>query len=377
MKILFVQREYNPYKGGVQRVTSLLSKYFENSNIKCYYLFKNEQDTQLADLTSDCYRIITPHKSNDIIQFIIENKIDMIINQHLYEAFVIQLYKELKKKNPHIVILNTFHNTPDDFLHFINPIVYKVHNVIKRILGIKTRPQLICEMYEVVDKMVLLSTSYIDIFKKYYHIDDNGAKLCSIANPLTFEVEPSSIKINDKQRTVLVAARLSSQKNLFSLLRIWKKVEQQVGDWNLIIAGTGEDENKLKSYSKKLKLSNITFKGHVTNIKTLYETSAILAITSKFEGFPMSLLESMQMGNPAIAFDTFRVLDDINAVKQCVIAIPPFDEHLYAKNLIGLMQNKDLRDKMANNALIVANNYSLDKIGKKWILLFEEIFKNK
>ena len=143
---------------------------------------------------------------------------------------------------------------------------------------------------------------------------------------------------------------------------------------NQILYVWSEDDvsNTIETYKRQN-----TFKGHVANVKPLYGASSILAITSKFEGFPMSLLESMQMGNPAIAFDTFRALDDINAIKQCVIAIPPFDEHLYAKKLVDLMQNKELRDKMANNALTVANNYSLDKIGGKWILLFEEILNNK
>ena len=134
MKILFVQREYNPYKGGVQRVTSLLSKYFDNNNISCYYLFQNNQDTQLADLASGRYKIITPQNTNSIIQFITENKIDIIINQHLYKSFIIQFYKKIKTINPHIVILNVFHNTPDDFLHYMNPIAYKFRDKIKKLI---------------------------------------------------------------------------------------------------------------------------------------------------------------------------------------------------------------------------------------------------
>lgn len=374
MKILFVQREYNPYKGGVQRVTSLLSKYFENSNIKCYYLFKNEQDTQLADLPSDCYRIITPHNGNDIIQFIVENKIDIIINQHLYESFVIQLYKELKKMNPHIVILNTFHNTPDDFLHYINPIAYKFRDKIKKLIGIKTRQQIVSEMYEVCDKMILLSPSYVDVFRKWYNVED-GKKLSVIPNPLTFKGNFIGEDFAKKEKKVLVAARLASQKNLFSLLRIWKKIENKTNEWSLIIAGTGEEEDKLKKYSKRLKLKYIIFKGQVDDIKPLYEKCSILALTSTFEGFPMSLLEAMQMGNAAIAFNTFKAIKDINALKQCIISIPPFDEEAYSVALYKLLSDDAMRLSLEKNALQVASEFSIEKIGKQWEKLFQELNK--
>lgn len=374
MNILFVQREYNPTHGGVQRVTKVLYDYFTGNGITCYFMFLDSGDSSISNLDEKKFRIITEKNYDSIVHFVKEKEIDLIINQHQYHPFLISFYKKIKLINPQLYILNVFHNTPDDFLHYIHPFLYKVHDIIKRIIHQKTRQQLVSEMYHVSDAMVLLSSSYKEIFRKYYDVD-SGEKIHVIANPLTYKVEPNEVNIEQKDKVVLVVSRLAAQKNLLSLLRIWRRVEKEVSDWKLVIVGSGKDENKLKKYVMNENLKNVHFKGHVTDVKSLYLTSSILALTSTFEGFPMSLLEAMQTGNAIIAFDTFKVIHDINSCKQCIIPINPYDEVLYANSLINLMRDEQLRSSLAFNALKVSENYSLDIIGKQWMCLFDKLIK--
>lgn len=372
MNILFLQREYSPYSGGVQRVSKILSDYFEKQGFNCFFLFLDNIDSDSLNIASSRYNVITKQNYKRILPFVIDNDINVIINQHQYCPFLIKFYKLVKVKNQHVSIINVFHNTPDDFLHYLNPFVYRAKDVIKRLLCLKTRQQMISDMYRVVDKMVLLSPSYKKLFMKYYKGED-GRKLCAIPNPLTFEIESSEVNFEAKEKVVLVASRLASQKNLFSLLRIWKIIEESIKDWTLVIAGTGEDEKKLKRYKYDLNLKNVIFKGQVNDIKPLFMQSSILALTSTFEGFPMSVLEAMQMGNTVIAFDTFKAIRDINLHKQCIVSIRPFNEKLYAEKLMQLMLDDALRLSMANNALEVSREYRIDKIGKLWKQLFSEL----
>lgn len=372
MNILFLQREYSPYSGGVQRVSKLLSDYFEKQGLSCFFLFLDNIASCSLNIDPSRYKVITKQNYENVVSFVVDNDINVIINQHQYCPFLIKFYKLVKAKNQHISIINVFHNTPDDFLHYLNPYLYVAKDFIKRLLCLKTRQQKVSDMYRVVDKMVLLSPSYKMLFMKYYRGED-GKKLCAIPNPLTFEIEPSEVNFEKKEKIVLVAARLASQKNLFSLLRIWKIIEENIKDWTLVIAGTGEDENKLKRYKYDLKLDNVIFKGQVNDIKPLFMRSSILALTSIFEGFPMSVLEAMQMGNTVIAFDTFKAIQDINMHKQSIVSIRPFNEKLYAEKLMQLMLDDALRLAMAHNALEVSNEYRIDKIGKLWNQLFSEL----
>lgn len=372
MNILFLQREYNPFSGGVQRVSKILSDYFENQGLKCYFLFLENKDSYVQHLGSSKYRIITKQNYESIVSFVIDNDINVIINQHQYCPFLVKFYKLIKVENQQVSIINVFHNTPDDFLHYLNPLVYRAKDIIKKLLFQKTRQQMVSDMYSVVDRMVLLSPSYKQLFMKYYNGED-GKKLCAIPNPLTFEIDPSEVNFGKKEKIVMVAARLASQKNLFSLLRIWKIVEESIKDWTLVIAGTGEDEEKLKRNKDDLQLKNVIFRGQVNDVKPLFMQSSILALTSTFEGFPMSVLEAMQMGNAVIAFDTFKVIYDINMRKHCIVPIKPFDEFLYAEKLKELMGDETLRLSLAQNALQVSSEYRIDKIGEMWIRLFTEI----
>lgn len=372
MNILFLQREYSPCSGGVQRVSKILSDYFEKQGFGCFFLFLDNIDSCSLNIDPSRYKVITKQNYENVVSFVIDNNINVIINQHQYCPFLIKFYKIVKAKSQHVSIINVFHNTPDDFLHYLNPFVYRAKDVIKRLLCLKTRRQLISDMYHVVDKMVLLSPSYKKLFMKYYKGED-GRKLYAIPNPLTFEIDSSEVNFEKKEKVVLVAARLASQKNLFSLLRIWKLIEENIKDWTLVIAGSGEDEIKLKKYKHDLNLNNVIFKGQVNNVKPLFMQSSILALTSTFEGFPMSVLEAMQMGNPVIAFDTFNAIQDINRHKQCIVSIRPFNEKKYAEKLMQLMLDDALRLVMAHNALEVSSEYRIDKIGKLWKQLFSEL----
>ena len=230
MNILFVQSEYNPTHGGVQRVSKILFDFFSENNICCYFLLMDGHNNNNSNLDASIFRIITPRNYDHIAQFVKEKKIDIIINQHLYHPFLISFYKKMKMENQHLTILNVFHNTPDDFKHFIHPFIYKIHDIVKQLIRQKTRQQLVSEMYNVTDGMVLLSSSYKDIFLKCYEVDA-GDKIHIIPNPLTYKVDASEVNIERKEKVVLVASRLAAQKNLLSLLRIWKRVEKENSDF--------------------------------------------------------------------------------------------------------------------------------------------------
>lgn len=44
MNVLFFCNNLNPSSGGVERVTSLLAKFFLSHNIKCYYAYCGDDD---------------------------------------------------------------------------------------------------------------------------------------------------------------------------------------------------------------------------------------------------------------------------------------------------------------------------------------------
>ncbi|MBT9013098.1 hypothetical protein BTI85_09690, partial [Lactobacillus delbrueckii subsp. bulgaricus] len=68
-------------------------------------------------------------------------------------------------------------------------------------------------------------------------------------------------------------------------------IEKNNPSWNLVICGSGEEEIKLKKIAKEKKLKNVVFAGFVQNVEEYYQQAKIMVMTSRFEGFPMVLLE--------------------------------------------------------------------------------------
>jgi len=103
--------------------------------------------------------------------------------------------------------------------------------------------------------------------------------------------------------TFLYVGRLDdNQKKISFMLKGLAKLKNK--NWKLKIIGTGPDENKLKNLAKKLKIfDRIEWLGFKKDpFGEITEVTALL-LTSRWEGFPMVLVEANQRGIPVISSD--------------------------------------------------------------------------
>jgi len=71
----------------------------------------------------------------------------------------------------------------------------------------------------------------------------------------------------------------------------------------LNLYGAGPDELALRRLCRMLQLNNVHFRGHVSNIKAIWEQNHILVLPSRYEGLPLALVEAMWCGRPAVVTD--------------------------------------------------------------------------
>lgn len=75
-------------------------------------------------------------------------------------------------------------------------------------------------------------------------------------------------------------------------------------DWHLTIYGTGNDEGYLRSLVDLFGLhGRITFAGHRSDVRSIWEQEQVLVMFSRGEGTPLALVEAMLCGRPAIVSD--------------------------------------------------------------------------
>jgi UDP-D-galactose:(glucosyl)LPS alpha-1,6-D-galactosyltransferase len=103
--------------------------------------------------------------------------------------------------------------------------------------------------------------------------------------------------------TFLYVGRLDDNpKNISFMLKGLAKLKNK--NWKLKIIGTGPDENKLKNLAKKLKiLDRIEWLGFKKDSFGEITEATALLLTSRWEGFPMVLVEANQRGIPVISSD--------------------------------------------------------------------------
>ncbi|NDV46713.1 glycosyltransferase [Paludibacter sp. 221] len=399
MNVLFLNNaEISPLSNGIQRITHVLSQAFtELHNINCFSAYFAENKISPKTDFAEKLHIKDKHNFEALTTFVIKNKISVIICQQIVgdRKMFEELRKAVNNAKNQCRLLFCLHASPD--FVFTRPNVaaewFRIKHGIQRSKSIKKlcvgllpipvynrivskRTEKEYSMYnDIFDKIVLLSDQYIDSYYKLSYMDAGKKKnVVAIPNAFSFDERISPDAINKKQNEVLIVSRLSDrQKRIAESLKIWKKLqENNTANWKLTILGTGEDAQYYKHLAKKLKLRHVHFEGR-QNPSEYYQRASIYMMTSAFEGFPMVLLEAQQMGAVPIVYDNYEAVRDIIEDGKTGYIIQHGEADTFAKQLLYLMQEKDVRNKVAVNCVQNTEKFSVERVTSLWVKLFKEL----
>jgi len=200
----------------------------------------------------------------------------------------------------------------------------------------------------------------------------NMSCITSIANAAL----PMPQKSNCTAKRVIAVGRLDHQKGFDRLIEVWDLVKKSsLSDgWQLDIFGQGEWRERLDNMIIDRGLSDsVTINTPTKYIVSEYAASSILAMTSRYEGFPMVMIEAMSAGLPVVTFDYKCGPRDIVSHGVDGYIVKEGNTQLFAESLLELMANVDLRKKFGDNAKKVEVRYSEDSIMGQWMTLFDEL----
>lgn len=329
MNIMFIfESPIIANNGGVQRVTDILAKEFVRRGHNVYFLctsIANHQDMDALEKTS-CEQFYLSNASDVVQQINVLTKrlsIDVVINQ-LSDDKVVPILKALPKK---VLKVHVFHNQPfatykkereilrgltntNSFAGTIFKYVGIIAPCLVRGYYIKGTRNTTYQLIDACDKYCLLSNKYVERVKRFIP-NAPATKLIAINNPNTFS-DISIADTVDRDNIVLFVGRIeNTSKNVYDFVRVWRILMKHNTNWKAVVVGDGSDLDRMKAFAQKLGVERISFEGNQLNVDKYYAKAKFVCCTSNYEGWPMVLVEAMQLGCVPVSYNTFEAVYDM------------------------------------------------------------------
>lgn len=205
-------------------------------------------------------------------------------------------------------------------------------------------------------------------------------KSAVVPNPifLTDEV-PEIASVEKRNKTIVSIGRLDNvQKRYDVMLDAFKYFSEVHDNYQLLIYGSGLDEEKIKEWIMERSLKDKVRLMGVSKcpIKDM-ATEGYFLITSDFEGISNSLLEAMAIGMPVVSTDStpggakMLIKDHVNG-----ILVPIRDAKSIATALCEMVENPELATRCGEEAKKVLVDFSKDRIFSLWYDYIQKVYNN-
>ena len=340
--------------GGLERFSALLSKMLSDLGFEIHVvsilneieyayqgelfnlgLQKNANDTILGRFK----RFLTLKKyiSQQNFDWIIDNR-----NRHAnWSEWLISNYIFPPKKT-----IYTVHSYKTDYYfpahHFVAQLIYKKSPYI-----------------------VAVSKEIQDLVEKKYHYKN----VITIYNPVDADrLLQDATAINFDEKFILAYGRIDDDIKNFSLL-IESYADSILPQHNILlyILGDGKDVAMLQNKVNVLHLSEkIIFKPKVSNPFPYVKSALFTTLTSNYEGFPMSIIESLAVGTPVISVDCHSGPREIIHHEQNGLLVENHNKIALTEAMNRLIADEVLYRSLKDNAAKSVAHLSLATIARTW-----------
>ena len=231
------------------------------------------------------------------------------------------------------------------------------------------------KIYTETDKIVAVSEGIKQGLTENYNIDSH--KIDVIYNPVDVSSINSVVPLNYERPFILAAGRLHPQKGYDYLLRAYASIASSVNS-DLIILGDGDEKNSLKSLAKELEIEDsVYFLGFKNNFWSYLKSAECFVLSSRYEGFPLVLIEAMAAKCPVVAFDCKYGPSELIDNMSNGILVPFEDIPELANGIKTILNDQKLSSRLTENAFQKINKYNSKKTSEEYEKLFSYILFDK
>lgn len=225
-----------------------------------------------------------------------------------------------------------------------------------------TRP-----IFRLADRVVVPSRYLVEVFARF------GIEAEVIAN--TAPLERFTFRERKPLRPVLLTNRnLEGHYNVADTLRAFALIERQVTGARLIVAGDGSERARLHKLAADLGLKHIEFTGAVQpeQMPALCNDADIFINASLIDNMPLSLIEAFACGLAVVSTDAGGIPHVVSNGQTGLLA-PCGDYEALAANVIRLLQDGGLAEKLIKRARAECQQYTWAAARHSWLKVYQEL----
>jgi glycosyltransferase involved in cell wall biosynthesis len=187
------------------------------------------------------------------------------------------------------------------------------------------------------------------------------------------------VKIDYSRKRILAVGRISKQKGFDLLIKAWAGICRYYPEWELNIVGGkfAEERNFIKQFENMPEWQEVQDSVKIippsANIMDYYQNASIFIMSSRWEGFPMVLLEAMGCGLSTVSFNCPNGPGEIIEDEVNGLLVQDGNILELSTKLRRLMDDEELRCKLGRTAQEVRVKYGWRAIGSFWAELFYKL----
>ncbi|GAA4767190.1 MULTISPECIES: glycosyltransferase [Flavobacterium] len=196
----------------------------------------------------------------------------------------------------------------------------------------------------------------------------------TIYNPIHEQIlMRQSLALDILGNFILAYGRIDDEvKNYTLLINAYAKSNLPKMSIQLFIIGEGQDLEMLKEKVSQLNLSDkILFKGKLVNPFPYVKKAIFTTLTSKYEGFPRVIIESLALETPVVTVNCKSgpaeiVINGVNG-----LLVENNNPDILAQAMNRMIEDKILYENCKMNAKESIKHLSLDNVSKDWQKIIE------
>ncbi|WP_162555630.1 glycosyltransferase family 4 protein [Reichenbachiella versicolor] len=165
-------------------------------------------------------------------------------------------------------------------------------------------------------------------------------------------------KIPQDYKKVLFVSRLIKEKEMSTIVKVYRHLERSNEKIKMIITGDGPE----KEYLQK-RMANAVFTGKKTGeeLSKIYASSDLFFFPSASETFGNVVIEAMASGLAVVAADSGGPAELVRDKKTGYL-VKTGKSKIFAKKIIELLNDDDTRNKMVSNALELIQPQTIENL---------------